>query len=315
MLRSPKQLPVATPGPTPADELFALTASATDDGWTARFSATDTMLVGRFAAPVGNGVWPSAAIDALEDGSVLLVAGSPRQQAAHAAIKPDRPLLLEVLDMMDLPDELKQAMDGYAIVAVHADGAPHAPDEAVSIVAVLPSQISSQPLPLRNAGPCPSAPAMTCGRTPLSAQEGRALSPIKAAAPGLIRDDLRAARARWRGASAALCNLPDSTPPHPRGCGRRIRFGRVIHPCGAWSPRVGDPLEDEEGKDQAPLFRLVVHPHDLGQLLQRIPSRRQPWPPPTHRARPVRRPPGRPNPSTPRTPLPPCGGWTRLNRE
>jgi hypothetical protein len=265
-----------------ADDLFALMASATEDGWIARFSGTDTSLPG--GDPSAAADWPTAAVDALEEGSVLMVAGSPRSSSTRPMLLADQNLLVKMLDIMGLPEEFKATFDGNAIVAVHAEGSAGGSDQALSVLAVLP---------VPDIGPFAGKAekwAMSMGAegadwqdAPVTLKQGVRSVPIPSRAPALIPEDLRSKGVMaWCYAHHKM----EGDEERPRGWWVvSLRFGagdagaaRVV------ARRVASLLEGEEGKDTSTMFRLVVRPRELMELM-RPPASRESAPVPKARTK------------------------------
>jgi hypothetical protein len=263
----------AGPSAGKPEDLFALTASQTADGWTARFSASESMLIGTVGAGDDKATWPTAAVEALEEGSVLLVAGSPREPKERAPLGADRPLLLELLEMMDLPPEIKASLNGNSIIAVHAEGAAGSPSEALSVVAALPADDMA-----RFSGMAERW-AMSRGvegdngeKAPVRLRQGVRSVPIQRAAPAIIPEPLRTKGVMaWCYAHERWTPPEDSDGPGPmRGWWViSMRFGAGDPGlAGVVARRAAELLDAEEGKDTGTLFRLVVRPRELAGLIR-----------------------------------------------
>ncbi len=257
-----------SPTPHPSDDLFALMASATDDGWIARFSGTDTSLPG--GDPSAAADWPTAAVDALEEGSVLLVAGSPQSSAARPMLT-DQNLLVKMLDVIGLPEEFKATLDGNAIVAVHAEGTPGGADQALSVVAVLPvPDITTFSGKAEKWAMSMGAEGGDWQDAPVTLKQGVRSVPIPSRAPALIPEAMRTTGVMaWCFADHKVEGDEDAW--HPRGwLVVSLRFGAGdAGPARVVARRVATLLEGEEGKDASTMFRLVVRPRELMELMRR----------------------------------------------
>jgi hypothetical protein len=256
------------------DDFFALTGWATEDGLTARFAANDSMLIGGLVAPEGlssrDAIWPTTTIDALEEGSVLLVAGSPRQVAQPAPMKAESTLLLSLLGMINLSPDLQHRIDGNAVIAVHPEDSDGS-SGAVTVMAVLPVpdivHFESDAVHW----------AMSMGVTdddwknaPAKGKQGIWSVPVTATEHGLAHEVLpRNGTMAW-----TIGNAKDSTPEHPEGwfvVGIRFGPGDAAQLLPVVE-RVRDLLETEDRTEQKDLFRLVVRPRNLSILVRPLAS-------------------------------------------
>lgn len=121
------------------DRYLALSGWVLSDRVEAIFDATEGMLLpGRSDLRRVPSGWPARAIDLLEPGALLLIAGSPKDQPADIAIDSegarDGTLLLALLSALRLSPAIDAEMDGVAILAVHA-----APDGGLAFDAAIPA--------------------------------------------------------------------------------------------------------------------------------------------------------------------------------
>jgi hypothetical protein len=263
----------AAAGTDKPEDLFALTASQTEDGWTARFAATESMLVGTVGEGAERGLWPTAAVEALEEGSVLLVAGSVREPKERAPLGAERPLLHDLLDMMDLPPQIEASLDGNAIIAVHAEGIAGSPDEALSVVAVLPAENMPRFSGIAERWAMSRAvEGDDWASATIKLRQGVRSAPMRRGAPALIPEPLRS-----KGVIAWSYAQERWTPPEGfDGPGPQRGWWVVSMRFGAGDPelagvvarRTGELLDGEEGKDTGTMFRLVVRPRELTGLIR-----------------------------------------------
>jgi hypothetical protein len=199
-----------------------------------------------------------------------MVAGSPRSSGTRPTLLADQDLLVKMLDIMGLPEEFKATFDGNAIVAVHAEGTSGASDQALSVLAVLPvPDIATFSAKADKWAMSMGAEGADWQDAPVTVKQGVRSVPIRSRAPALIPEDLRAKGVMaWCFADHRIEG--DEDPVRPRGWWVvSLRFGagdagaaRVV------ARRVASLLEGEEGKDTSTMFRLVVRPRELMELMR-----------------------------------------------
>ncbi|HYE60448.1 MAG TPA: hypothetical protein VD997_00505 [Phycisphaerales bacterium] len=242
-------------GGTRPDEFLALSGTVTSHGWTARFLASDAVvdggIVGIDASPVA---WPSEAVDALEQDATLLVAGSPSFTHGKPAT-----LMSSLLGMMSLPAEVRQNLQGTAIVAVHA---PESTGGSMTIA--LPLRSIEAAVNAADAWAC-SVAGMPVTDTNIPTVDGIRHCTFGAerapALGGMISGDGRAA---WCYAAAGGVLQAESTPGW---LVLSVRFGEGEEPQ-AMVRRTASHLAHGAMRDQSTLFRLVVQPRRMMALME-----------------------------------------------
>jgi hypothetical protein len=245
---------------TQQGNFFALAATPTRSGWTSRFLATDSMvLAGLAATPVETTVWPSEAVDALEQDATLLIAGSPRQQAA---VSGSPTLMTILLAMMDIPDVVHKAMEGDAIISLTLGKGG---SDASSLVVALP--ISDIPA---SANACDAWAVRIAGVTPdaisklVTISDGVRTAPITPNSPAVINTYFKlAGNLSW----CYAAQPPENGVVTAGWMVMCIRLGTEDGPATTVR-RISHLLTHEEGRDRSTLFRLVVQPQRLVRMLE-----------------------------------------------
>jgi hypothetical protein len=253
---------------TPGSYL-ALAGTPTPQGWTARFSASDSVIHGGVAdVRSASAPWPSEAVDQLEAGSTLLVAGSPRAEAGKQPT-----LMASLLAMMNLPDQLRSQLEGAAIIAL---ALPQPQHSGTSLVVALPLRDISAGVDVAD-----SWAQSIVGIDPLddavTITDGVREASITPDNPAIINGYVRSeGRMAWCYAAAGGIIREKATPGWIVVA---LRFGPGEEPL-AMVRRTASLLAHDEGKDKQTLFRLIVEPRQLSTWLAANPSNAQAATPP-----------------------------------
>jgi len=251
------------PAPDKPGTYLALAGTPTPLGWTARFSASDSVMDDGVADVRSTAAWPSEAVDQLEAGASLLVAGSP-----HAAIGKPPTLMAGLLAMMNLPPDLRSQLDGAAIISLSLPRAPHT---GTSLIVALPLRDIPSGVDIADAwvqsiaGVDPLAPEF--GVTITDGVRETSITPDN---PAIINGFVRSeGRMAWCYAAAGGIIQEKATPGWVVVA---LRFGTGEDPL-AMVRRTASLLAHDEGKDKQTLFRLIVEPRQLSAWLAANPSK------------------------------------------
>jgi hypothetical protein len=243
------------PADTPAG-FFALGGQFTPDGWTGRFVGSDSMMLAGLASTgPAWAPWPSEAVDALEQGATLLVAGSTDLHGA--AGKPT--LMTSLLGMLNLPPTLRAGLEGHAVISLRLDEESGIA-RGGTLVLALPIRDIARSAPLADAWAL-SVAGVTTDRVSelVRIADGIYTAPLAAERPVLFRDRLGGqGRVAWCYASPGTMKNGAA----PGWIVLSIRLGDGEDPV-LTARRVSSLLAHDQGRDRATLFRLVVEPRLL----------------------------------------------------
>ncbi len=235
---------------------FALGGQFTPDGWTGQFIGSDSMmLAGLASAGPASAPWPSEAVDALEQGAALLVAGSTDLQGA--AGKPT--LMASLLGMLNLPPTLRSGLQGHAVISLRLDEESGIA-KGGTLVLALPLRDIARSAPLADAWAL-SIAGVTSDRVSelVRIADGIYTAPLAAERPVLVRERLGGqGRVAWCYASSGA--VRDGAAPG--WIVLSIRLGDGEDPV-LTARRVSSLLAHDQGRDRSTLFRLVVEPRLL----------------------------------------------------
>jgi hypothetical protein len=236
---------------------FALGGEFTQDGWTGRFTATDGMVLAGLASTPRIAVhWPAEAVDALESGASLLVAGSVQLQPAAGR----QTLMSTLLGMLNLPPALRNGMEGNAIISLEVDEAGIA--GGGRLVIVLPLRDIARSAPLADAWAL-SIAGITVDRVSETVRiaDGIYTAPLAPDRPIMLAAH-KDGRLAWCYASPG----PMRDGRAPGWIVMTLRLGEGEDPV-LTARRVSSLLARDPGRDRSTLFRLVLEPRRLAGVI------------------------------------------------